>query len=69
MTREILARITRFAQDDDPQLRASLAASQILGLAMARYVLKIEPLASADPDDLIPFLAPALQRYLRGPTD
>lgn len=69
LTREILTRISAFAEDDDPQLRASLAASQILGLAMARYVLRIEPLASADPDDLIPFLAPTIQRYLRGQTD
>jgi AcrR family transcriptional regulator len=66
LTHEILTRIGRFAEDDDPQLRASLAASQMLGVAMARYVLRIEPLASAEPDDLIPFLAPTLQRYLKG---
>lgn len=66
---EILSRISRFATGDDPQLRASLAASQLVGVAIARYVLKIEPLASADPDDLIPFLAPTIQRYLSGDPD
>lgn len=63
---EILSRISRFARGDDPQLRASLVASQLIGVAIARYVLRIEPLASADPDDLIPFLAPTIQRYLHG---
>ena len=66
---EVLSRISRFAVGDDPQLRASLVASQLLGIAVARYVLKIEPFASADPDDLIPFLAPTIQRYLHGDPD
>ncbi|MGV1010336.1 MAG: TetR family transcriptional regulator [Dermatophilaceae bacterium] len=64
LAREVLSRITRFARADDPQLRASLVASQLLGIAIARYVLKIEPIASADPEVLVPFLAPTLERYL-----
>ncbi len=69
LTREVLSRISASLYGDDPQLRASLVASQMLGIAIARYVLKIEPFASADPDDLIPFLAPTLQRYLHGDPD
>jgi AcrR family transcriptional regulator len=51
---------------DDPDLRAVLAGSQIVGLAMARYLARVEPLASADPEEIIPFVAPTLQRYLTG---
>ena len=69
LTREVLSRISRFAADDDPQLRASLIASQLLGIAIARYVLQIEPFASADPEVLIPFLAPTIERYLHADPD
>jgi hypothetical protein len=47
--------------------RAGLAASQLLGLALCRYVLRIEPLASQDPDQLIADIAETIQRYLTGP--
>lgn len=48
------------------QVRGALAASQLVGLAMSRYVLKLEPLASASPTWLIATLGPTLQRYLTG---
>jgi AcrR family transcriptional regulator len=48
-------------------LRASLVASQVIGLIMARYVIRIEPLASLPPDALAEALAPNLHRYLMGP--
>jgi hypothetical protein len=41
-------------------------ASQLVGLVMTRYVLCIEPLASATADELVEALAPTLQRYLTG---
>jgi AcrR family transcriptional regulator len=50
----------------DARLRISLVASQIAGLAMARYVLRIEPLASASPETIVVAVAPAVQRYLTG---
>jgi AcrR family transcriptional regulator len=40
------------------------AAGQMIGLMMLRYVLRIEPLASASEDELIELVAPTLQRYL-----
>ena len=43
-----------------------LAQSQLLGIIMSRYILKVEPLASLSPDELITYLAPTLQRYLTG---
>jgi AcrR family transcriptional regulator len=46
--------------------RGALVASQLIGLVMARYVLRIEPLASAAPDTVVAALAPTIQRYLTG---
>ena len=47
--------------------RANLAASQVVGLLLARYVLKLEPLATAAHPDVVAALGPTLQRYLTGP--
>lgn len=49
-----------------PELRASCAVSQIGGLVLARYIVKVEPLASASPDKVVRWIAPTLQRYLTG---
>jgi Tetracyclin repressor-like, C-terminal domain len=40
--------------------------SQVLGLALARYVLEIEPIAHARTDDLAAAIGPTLERYLTG---
>lgn len=61
--REILARVAHALELDDPELRASLAASQLVGLAILRYVVRLEPLASATPDELAAWVGPNLQRY------
>jgi hypothetical protein len=66
--REVLGRIARSLNVDQPQLRASLAASTLIGMAMLRYVIKLEPLASAKPDVVAGWLGPAVQRYLTDPT-
>ena len=50
----------------DADLRATLAGSQLIGLALARYVVAVEPLASAPLEVLVRALAPTLQRYLVG---
>jgi AcrR family transcriptional regulator len=47
-------------------LRANLAASQMLGLAATRYIMKFEPIASADQATIVTAVAPTLQRYLVG---
>lgn len=46
--------------------RGALVASQLIGVVMGRYVLKVEPLASADPEWLVAAIGPTLQRYLTG---
>jgi len=67
VTREVLGRIARALELDHPQLRAGLVASQLVGLAMLRYVIKVEPLASASRDEVVTWLGPTLQRYLTEP--
>lgn len=52
---------------DEPELRVSLASSQITGLAFVRHVMKLEPLASADPDTVAAWVGPTIQRYLTAP--
>lgn len=67
VSREILARVAEALELDQPQLRASLAASQLIGLAMLRYVVKVEPLASASPGKVAAWIGPTLQRYFTDP--
>ena len=50
----------------DAPVRATLAASQLGGLMMARYIVKIEPLASLPADEVARLVGPNLQRYLTG---
>ncbi|MQA94558.1 MAG: TetR family transcriptional regulator [Streptosporangiales bacterium] len=52
---------------DEPELRVSLASSQITGLAFVRHVIQLEPLASADPDTVAAWVGPTIQRYLTAP--
>lgn len=52
--------------DDRAELRVMLASSHMLGTAITRYVLRFEPLASLDRNELIATLAPVVQRYLTG---
>ena len=50
-----------------PRERATLAGSQLVGLAMIRYVLRLEPVASAGVDHLVEVVGPTIQHYLTGP--
>ncbi|NBM19441.1 TetR family transcriptional regulator [Streptomyces sp. GC420] len=49
---------------DEAQTRAALVASQILGMALARYVLRLPPAVAMSRDEVIAWLAPTVQRYL-----
>jgi AcrR family transcriptional regulator len=65
---QLLARVGRRLDlpEQEAELRASLAAAQLVGTAMLRYVIKVEPLASADVEVLVARLAPVVQRHLTG---
>lgn len=69
LTCRILSRITTDLGLDpvETALRGSLVASQMVGLMVSRYVLRLEPLASAGHDELIGWFGPTVQRYLTGP--
>ncbi len=51
---------------DEAAVRGGLVASQLIGLVVGRYVLRIEPLATADPEELVAAIGPSVQRYLTG---
>ncbi len=63
---KIFTRLLKAAGSDRLRMRASLCASQVVGLGMMRYVSKTEPLASADVTTVVTAVAPTLQRYLTG---
>jgi AcrR family transcriptional regulator len=44
--------------------RSGLVASQILGAALIRYVLRLPPVAGMDRAELVAWLGPTVQRYL-----
>ncbi|WP_426364478.1 TetR family transcriptional regulator [Streptomyces sp. E-08] len=62
--RRLLERIAAELDVPDPSFRAELAASHMIGIVIMRYVIQVEPLASADPELIVAQVAPTLQRYL-----
>lgn len=62
--RRILERVAGDLDVPNPKFRAELAAAHMIGIAFVRYVIKVEPLASADQEEIIAIVAPTLQRYL-----
>ena len=64
ITRLILGPVSEVIGGDDARLRVSLVASQLIGMALTRYLLELEPLASAPVQTLIDRIAPILQQYL-----
>jgi AcrR family transcriptional regulator len=51
---------------DEPELRADLVASQLIGLGTARYILRLDSLAAAAAEVVVANVAPTLQQYLTG---
>jgi hypothetical protein len=71
MVRRLLAEgpvlaMARAVGTRDGELRAMLAASHIMGIALLRYILRIEPIASADVDTLAVLVGPTVGAYLVG---
>jgi len=60
------AALARATNRPDADLRATLVGSQLIGLAMARYIVKVEPMASLPRETLVDAIGPTLQRYLVG---
>ena len=66
ITTQILRRVVAALTGQDQALRGSLVGSQMFGLVMVRYVLRIEPLASAPTEAVVAAIGPTIQRYLTG---
>jgi AcrR family transcriptional regulator len=69
LTEAILTPVAAVMRDADPvsaPFRASLIASQVLGLAFSRYVLRLGPIARASGDELVAAIGPNIDRYLTG---
>lgn len=64
LSRELLPRIAAELDTPDASLRASLVASQIAGMLITRYVVKLPAMADATIDDLVTRVGPTIQRYL-----
>lgn len=64
LSRELLPRVASHLDLPDAELRADLVASQMAGLLMIRYVLRVQPIADAPIESLVQRVGPTVQRYL-----
>jgi AcrR family transcriptional regulator len=67
LTQAVFERLAGKLDAADAGYRVALVASQVVGLGIARHVLRLEPIASASTDELVATVGLTLQRYLTGP--
>ena len=67
LEREMIDRIAEHLGGADARYRAAAFASQLSGVVFSRYLMRLEPVASMDVDELTRFLAPGLRAALHGP--
>lgn len=66
MADAVMLPLARAIGTDQAELRANLTGAHLLGVATARYVLRVEPLASLDRERVVAILAPLVQHHLTG---
>jgi hypothetical protein len=66
VNRAVLNPVARATGIETSAVRIELLGAQLIGLAMLRYVLEVEPVASLPIDDLVPLMAPPLRAALFG---
>ena len=64
MTKMILEPVSQLLGVPDAKLRVSLIATHLIGVALTRYVVELEPVAAADVNTLVDRITPAIQSYL-----
>ncbi len=69
LSREVVGTFVHALETPDAELRATLVGSQLIGMAMARYIVKVPPLATASTEAIVAAYAPTIQRYVNGPLD
>ena len=62
----IIDRVAAVLGVPDARMRVTLATSYIVGVVVTRYVMNMEPLASASEDDVVRMVTPAVQTALSG---
>lgn len=65
LTSELLSVIAGWTQAPNAPLRAALVAAQLVGIAMLRHVVRVDPVAKASPDEIVALVAPVIEQYLR----
>jgi AcrR family transcriptional regulator len=67
---QLFSRVAGALTGPDARLRVELASAHLVGVAVLRYILRLEPIASASVEELVACVEPALERYLNpGPGD
>ena len=66
VSEELLGRLAPQLDVDHPETRVALAGSQLLGIVLARYVLKVPPLASLSVSEVARTVGPTIDRYMLG---
>jgi hypothetical protein len=61
--RSILSRVVAGLDLPDRELRVEAAVSHLIGLALMRYVIRLEPLASISDAELVDLVGPVIQHY------
>ncbi len=64
---DVLGRVAALLPPDEAALRTGLVGSQLIGLAIARYVVGLPGVGDATAEELVTAVGPTLQRYLTGP--
>ena len=55
--------------EDRTRQRRALVASQLMGLAFIRYILRVPPISTTTPEEIASWAGPTLDRYMVGPID
>ena len=63
---QVVLMLARVVSPAELPVRAGLVSTQIMGLAIARYVLKVPPVVAMDRAEIVRLLGPTMQRYVAG---
>lgn len=64
LEQSLIDRLARYIGVPDARLRVALISSYLIGVAVNRYITKLEPIASMSEDDLVRVVAPTIQNWL-----
>lgn len=67
MLRIVFTPLREVLPSEEGERRAQMVATQMIGLIVSRYLLRLEPLASMTSEEVVAWVGPTVQRYLDGP--